>query len=123
VSPADVSVLDALWETRVLDRVVSWIHCFFAGVDSMADFMAKRLADRPDVTVTNGRGAFSSSLAEYILTAALYYNKHITCCQENKHYCLVLRVVERLMVLRKLLSFSIWQLPMSLRNRLAEKQR
>jgi len=81
VPPTDIQVLDQLWQSHWSPKV-KWIHCFFAGVDSMADFMQQRL-NGDAVTVTNGRGAFSSSLAEYIMASALYYNKQVPRCQQN----------------------------------------
>lgn len=49
----------------------------------MSDFMQRRL-EGDAVTVTNGRGAFSSSLAECIVVATLCCNKHLPKCQQNK---------------------------------------
>jgi len=36
------------------------------------------------IPLTNGRGAFSSSLAEYALTAALHFVKQVPRCMENR---------------------------------------
>ena len=57
--PADPALLDELWPH--VPRV-KWCHGFFAGVDSLANFMP-RLAEK-GVPLSNGRGAFSQSLAE-----------------------------------------------------------
>ena len=62
---------------------VRWTHSLFAGVDALAPFIASRLS-QSDVPLTNGRGAFSSSLAEYVLAAALHFNKQVPRCVENR---------------------------------------
>ncbi|EOD06225.1 hypothetical protein EMIHUDRAFT_44961, partial [Emiliania huxleyi CCMP1516] len=36
------------------------------------------------IPLSNGRGAFSSSLAEYALMAALHFNKQVARCQQNR---------------------------------------
>ena len=36
-----------------------------------------------DVPLTNGRGAFSASLAEYAITAALHFTKQVPRCMRN----------------------------------------
>jgi len=60
-----------------------WVHSFPASVDGLSGFLASAsLAARP-VPVTNGRGAFSSSLAEYALTAILYFTKQVPRCLGN----------------------------------------
>ncbi|GBG33341.1 D-3-phosphoglycerate dehydrogenase [Hondaea fermentalgiana] len=64
---------------------VKWIHSFSAGVDHMADLLAGTLSkSRTDIAVSNGRGAFSSSLAEYIILGCLHFNKKVPRCQQNK---------------------------------------
>ena len=57
--PSSPALLDELWPH--VPRV-KWCHGFFAGVDSLANFMP-RLAEK-GVPLSNGRGAFSQSLAE-----------------------------------------------------------
>ena len=57
---------------------LQWLHSFSAGVDVLAPYLQKT-----NVACTNGRGAFSSSLAEYALSSALYFTKEIPRCQEN----------------------------------------
>ena len=60
---------------------LKWAHCFFAGVDSLSPIMP-RLAAK-SVPLTNGRGAFSGSLAEYVMAATLHFNKQIPLIQKN----------------------------------------
>ncbi|CAK9055203.1 Probable 2-ketogluconate reductase (2KR) (2-ketoaldonate reductase) [Durusdinium trenchii] len=50
----------------------------------MAPLIDAKLRDDAGITLTNGRGAFSSSLAEYCMMCCLHYNKKVTRCQENK---------------------------------------
>tara|TARA_B110001452_G_scaffold17827_1_gene14500 strand:+ start:269 stop:1270 length:1002 start_codon:yes stop_codon:yes gene_type:complete len=58
-----------------------WIHTFSAGVDYVAAFI-KGLPEH--VQVSNGRGAFSSSLGEYVIAAALHFNKQVPRCLANR---------------------------------------
>lgn len=82
IQPADISIIDELWSSYFEN--VKWIHSFYAGVDSMSLLIGKRLLDREDIVLTNGKGAFSSSLGEYIMAASLHFNKQIYRLQENK---------------------------------------
>ena len=73
-----------------LGQNVRWVHSFFAGVDALAPFIASHLQPRQlrpsasgAIPFTNGRGAFSSSLAEHIMASALHFNKKISRCQQN----------------------------------------
>lgn len=49
-----------------------WIHSFSAGVDSM---IGPGLQARTDIVVTNAKGAFSESLAEFALFGIMYFAK------------------------------------------------
>mmetsp|Transcript_20967 Transcript_20967/g.30232 ORF Transcript_20967/g.30232 Transcript_20967/m.30232 type:complete len:369 (-) Transcript_20967:60-1166(-) len=82
IQPADINVLIDLWYSHLSN--VKWVHSFYAGVDALAPFISGYIVNRNDVILTNGRGAFSSSLAEYIITAALYFNKQICRLQTNR---------------------------------------
>jgi sodium/hydrogen exchanger 8 len=62
---------------------IEWVHCYTAGVDSLSSFIAGPLKEA-HLPLTNGRSAFSSSLAEYALLAALYFNKKVPRCQANR---------------------------------------
>jgi len=59
----------------------AWFHSFFAGVDGLGTFL-KHL-DQTKTKTTNGRGAFSSSLAEFNVAAMLHFNKQINRLQQN----------------------------------------
>jgi len=80
IPPGDVTVLDQLWD--YVKGSAQWVHSFFAGVDRLTDFTKKHLVGS-DIPLTNGRGAFSSSLAEYAMAAILHYNKQIPRIQSN----------------------------------------
>ena len=82
VPPGDRTILSAVFDAA---PKCAWVHCFFAGVDSLSDFTAERLVDGRGVAVplTNGRGAFSASLAEFSLAAMLHYNKQLRRCAAN----------------------------------------
>jgi phosphoglycerate dehydrogenase-like enzyme len=82
IPPFRQSLVDEVWDTAFGD--VRWVHTFSAGVDFIADLTERRLLDRPDVLLTNGRGAFSSSLAEYIIASAMHFNKQICRLQKNR---------------------------------------
>jgi phosphoglycerate dehydrogenase-like enzyme len=59
----------------------TWLHSFFAGVDGLGSFLPQ--IDTNCTTTTNGRGAFSSSLAEYNVAAIFHFNKQIPRLQRN----------------------------------------
>uniref|UniRef100_A0A7S3WB05 D-isomer specific 2-hydroxyacid dehydrogenase NAD-binding domain-containing protein n=1 Tax=Emiliania huxleyi TaxID=2903 RepID=A0A7S3WB05_EMIHU len=59
----------------------AWLHSFSAGVDGIAPV----LRETPDtLRASNARGAFTSSLAEYALAAALHFNKQVPRCMANR---------------------------------------
>ena len=62
---------------------VRWCHGFYAGVDPIAA-IAREVLLPAGIPLSNGRGAFSSSLAEYALMAALHFNKQVARCQQNR---------------------------------------
>jgi hypothetical protein len=53
---------------------VTWIHSFSAGVDTI---MCDTLRARDDILVTNAKGAFSESLAEFALFGMMYFAKKL----------------------------------------------
>jgi phosphoglycerate dehydrogenase-like enzyme len=61
-----------------------WIHSFFAGVDKISKILST--SDRTRNTIlTNGRGAFSESLGEWIINSLLYFNKQVPRLETNKN--------------------------------------
>ena len=77
----DVTLLPTLYDA--CKHKIQWVHSLFAGVDALSSFTASHLSPN-NVTLTNGRGAFSSSLAEYVMAAALHFNKSIPRLQSNQ---------------------------------------
>lgn len=51
-----------------------WVHSITAGVDHIK---CPQLFDNPDICLTNAKGVFSSSLAEYVLATCLHFAKDI----------------------------------------------
>eukprot|EP00927_Polykrikos_kofoidii_P059838 TRINITY_DN54960_c0_g1_i1.p1 TRINITY_DN54960_c0_g1~~TRINITY_DN54960_c0_g1_i1.p1 ORF type:complete len:367 (-),score=65.42 TRINITY_DN54960_c0_g1_i1:108-1136(-) len=62
---------------------VRWIHSLSAGVDSLVPVL-RQLPRSSELQLTNAKGAFSRSLAEYALMAMMHFNKQVPRCQENK---------------------------------------
>lgn len=60
---------------------VEWTHCLFAGIDHI---LCPELLDTQEMVVTNARGIFSSSLAEYTMGAIAHFNKQIPRLLRNK---------------------------------------
>jgi len=79
ISPGNVKCLEEL----VTSCPITWLHSFSAGVDHIGPFI-KQYLQGTDIVLTNGRGAFSNSLAEYVMAGALYFNKQWARSQENK---------------------------------------
>jgi phosphoglycerate dehydrogenase-like enzyme len=84
IPPAAPSELLSAWPT--LAPSVTWFHSFSAGVDSLAGFLSESRLNAPEskVLLTNGRGAFSESLAEYVVWAMLHHSKQAERCLANK---------------------------------------
>ena len=80
VPPTKPSILEAALDAH---PECKWIHAFSAGVDYIAEFIKRRLLNS-DVALSNGRGAFSDSLAEYAIAAALHFNKCFKRCEQNR---------------------------------------
>lgn len=62
---------------------VRWVHSMNAGVDTLVPVI-NALPRGPETPLTNAKGAFSKSLAEYALCAMLHFNKQIPRLQGNK---------------------------------------
>ena len=60
-----------------------WIHSLAAGVEGLVPVL-NSLPGGPDIPLTNAKGAFSRSLAEYSLAAMLHFNKQIPRLQGNR---------------------------------------
>lgn len=82
IPPLSTEVLVNAWP---LFKKANWVHCFFAGCDSVMPFIRKyELEHDSKFNLTNGRGAFSDSLAEYALTVMLHFNKQIKRIEANR---------------------------------------
>jgi len=69
----NVSLLPELW---ALCPCVRWVHSMAAGVETLVPLLVS-LPRGPDTPLTNAKGAFSRSLAEYSLAAMLHFNKQV----------------------------------------------
>lgn len=62
---------------------VKWIHSLSAGVDGLVPVL--RPLDRiSTIPVSNAKGAFSGSLAEWCIAAFMHFNKQIPRIQDNR---------------------------------------
>ncbi|CEM24546.1 unnamed protein product [Vitrella brassicaformis CCMP3155] len=80
VPPGDAKILPDLWP---LLPKVRWVHSWFAGLEPLHPFIKQFLLNRPDIPVTNAKGAFSRSLAEYSMAAALHFEKQVPRIMAN----------------------------------------
>ena len=62
----------------------TWVHSFSAGVDYLSSVIKSHMLHRANLTLTNGRGAFSESLAEYAIAAAFHFTKQFKRCEQNR---------------------------------------
>ncbi|CAE6936221.1 serA [Symbiodinium sp. CCMP2592] len=62
---------------------LKWIHSLAAGVDTLVPVL-NSLPGASEIPLTNAKGAFSRSLAEYSLAAMLHFNKQIPRLQKNR---------------------------------------
>ena len=91
--PADTHIVAVVWmpptapdrldDFLVLHPEVEWVHSLSAGVDSIGGVIKSRMLDSR-IQLTNGRGAFSDSLAEYAIAAALHFTKQFKRCEQNR---------------------------------------
>ena len=95
VPPGDPGVLSQVFPHTPRVR---WCHSFFAGVDALAPFVREHLLpgggggdgssaaaeSKPEVGLSNGKGAFSDSLAEWVMTSVLHFNKQIPRVMANR---------------------------------------
>jgi len=62
---------------------VRWVHSLSAGVDALCPVLRK-CEGISDIPVSNAKGAFSSSLGEWCLTAMLHFNKQMPRVLRNR---------------------------------------
>ena len=84
VSPSCPKAVDVL--PHVLDAFpsIEWIHCRSAGIDFIVSDEFSELASKRKLQVTNAKGQFSSSLAEYALFAFGYFAKDLPRLMRQK---------------------------------------
>lgn len=75
-------VIAELWPQ--LKAQVRWIHSLAAGVDTLVPVLQQLGDEAQAVPLTNAKGAFSRSLAEYAVAAVMHFNKQITRLQANR---------------------------------------
>jgi phosphoglycerate dehydrogenase-like enzyme len=61
---------------------LDWIHSITAGIDHL---LCPEITQLQGVTITNAKGIYSSSLAEYVMAACSYFNKDIPRLIQNKN--------------------------------------
>lgn len=73
-------LLNVNGDARILTEIIKempfleWIHSITAGVDHI---LCPSITENDDLILTNAKGVFSSSLAEYVMTACSYFAKDI----------------------------------------------
>ena len=75
------------WVVKVLETSGTskrWLHSFSAGVDGLIPGLNGIGLTNDDLLFSNGRGAFSDSLAEYAMAAILHFNKQVPRIQANR---------------------------------------
>eukprot|EP00900_Chrysochromulina_parva_P017198 jgi/Chrpa1/2547/Chrysochromulina_OHIO_Genome00013822-RA len=82
IPPGSPAVLRELVRGGHLPNL-KWVHGFYAGIDPIAAFAREELVPAK-VPLSNGRGAFSSSLAEWSICAAMHFIKQIPRCMANR---------------------------------------
>lgn len=60
---------------------LEWIHSITAGVDHI---LCPAITDNDEIILTNAKGVFSNSLAEYVMTACSYFAKDIPRMMRQK---------------------------------------
>ena len=63
---------------------IEWVHCRSAGIDFVESDEFSQAAQARQLMVTNAKGQFSSSLAEYALMACSYFAKDLPRLMRQK---------------------------------------
>jgi phosphoglycerate dehydrogenase-like enzyme len=78
-----VAAFEHLYPKLVAGKL-KWVHCCSAGIDFLFHSAAgEEFANNETVGLTNARGCYSQSLAEYCMYACLYFSKLTTRLQSN----------------------------------------
>lgn len=65
-------------------KALKWIHGIFAGLDHLSCPEFDNCSRDRNIVVTNAKGVFSSSLAEWVMGSIWYFNKDIPRLNRNK---------------------------------------
>ena len=84
VSPSCPKAVEVLPEVLDAFPSIEWIHCRSAGIDFIVSDEFSELATKRKLQVTNAKGQFSSSLAEYALFAFGYFAKDLPRLMRQK---------------------------------------
>ena len=63
---------------------VDWVHVRSAGIDAFTSDKLTTITAQNNITVTNAKGCFSSTLAEYTMMACSYFAKDLPLLLKNK---------------------------------------
>lgn len=77
VSPSCPKAVEVLPEVLDAFPSIEWIHCRSAGIDFIVSDDFSSITSKNNIQVTNAKGQFSSSLAEYALFAFGYFAKDL----------------------------------------------
>jgi phosphoglycerate dehydrogenase-like enzyme len=69
MSPAETDVLPDIINSN---KNLKWVHSMFAGVDKFVN--RNELYDNDSITLTNAKGAYANSLAEFSMFSMLYFS-------------------------------------------------
>lgn len=84
VSPSCPRAATVLPEVLRAFPTIEWVHCRSAGIDFIeSDELVQCTENRP-IMVTNAKGQFSSSLAEYTMLACSYFAKDLPRIMKNQ---------------------------------------
>ncbi|KAL7578803.1 hypothetical protein ACA910_016025 [Epithemia clementina (nom. ined.)] len=77
VSPSCPAAASVLPQVLKAFPSIQWVHCRSAGIDFVENSEFANLVSTRNLKVTNAKGQFSSSLAEYVLFACSYFAKDL----------------------------------------------
>lgn len=84
VSPSCPNASTTLPKVLSMFPTIRWIHVRSAGIDFIESDEFANITTKKQIVVTNAKGQFSSSLAEYALLACSYFAKNIPRLMEQK---------------------------------------
>jgi phosphoglycerate dehydrogenase-like enzyme len=84
VSPSCPKAVSVLPQVLAAFPSIEWVHCRSAGIDFIDSPEFANIATSNSVHVTNAKGQFSSSLAEYAIFAMSYFAKDLPRLMRQK---------------------------------------